>query len=141
MKQIIADILAIKDKSFDDLKREGSMKIKNKGYMDLDVDYLGNECGFDKYAISHHYQQNGDSMDDPDMMFYDAGEQFYATSFEQSNPQVSQFSVECKGKELWKNPKLQKQHQSFSNQWSRNLKEQGFTEVKPENIIFGDKED
>ncbi len=135
MKKIILDILKIKGKSFTDLKKHGAMKVKNKGYMDLNVDYLGKECGLDKYAVAHNFVQNGDLMKDPDMMFYDFGNEFYAGSFEQDVvPQVSQISISCEKGQLLKNQKLQKQHQVFGNQWARNLKEQGFTEVNPDNI-------
>lgn len=138
MKKVILDILKVKGKTLQDLKQSGYMKVKNNGYMDLHVDYLGKECGLDKYAVAHNYIQQGDVMKDPDMMFYDGqmGE-FTATSFEQDGyPQISQMSMECKENKLYANPKLQKKHQVFSNQWARNLVQQGFTKVNPENIEF-----
>ena len=138
MKQVLVDILRIKGKTLADLKRSGAMKVKNGGYMDLNVDYLGKECGLDKYAVAHNYIQEGDVMKDPDMMFYDLEfeNDFWASSFEQDNPPISQFSMVCENGQLQKNDKLQKQHQSFSKQWARNLKQQGFTEVSPKDITL-----
>lgn len=135
MKKVIVDILHKKGKTIQELKQTGYMKVKNHGYMDLHVDYLGNECGLDKYAIAHNYLQNGDVMKDPDMMFYDIGTEFYAASFEQDGfPQISQISVACEKNQLLKNPKLQKQHQTFSHKWARNLNQQGFTKVNQDQI-------
>ena len=43
--------------------RDGYMKLKSAGYMDLSVDLLSDH----RIAIAHNFIQNGDLMADPDM--------------------------------------------------------------------------
>ena len=139
MKKIVERILAIAGITFEEFHKKRFLRVKNAGYMDLCIDYLGIENKCNKYAVAQNYIQNGDVMKDPDMQFYsiESLDQWWAGSFEQDGcPQISQFSILFDGENFRINRKLQKQQQSFSNVWSRNLHMQGFDTINKEAISF-----
>lgn len=136
IKYVINQILKTQNKDFNYLKEIGYMEVTNDPFMALHINYLGKECGLDKYSVAHNFLQNGDLMKDPDMMFYDIDNKFLASSFEQDAFPVSEFSIECIDNQFRKKPRLQIKHQAFSNQWASNLKEQGFTKKSKIKVDF-----
>jgi len=147
MRKLVQDILTRNKMTFDDLKEAGAIKVKNDGFMDLNVDYLRHECKMDTYAVSHYYTQQGDSMADPDMEFFHFGSDFdrtdkfnvfYPSTFQQDGfPQKYERTVECEDGQIAKPLGLKKAQDlvTFANRWATNLRQQGF--VKGECTING----
>ncbi len=52
------------------LKEGQAIKSKSDGYMDLNLDILAKSDKKIRIALSHYYQQNGDTIADPDMEIY-----------------------------------------------------------------------
>lgn len=95
------------------------------GFMPLTMEQIGKN----RIAIAHYYVQNGDMMADPDMEFIvdsDAGT-LEASAYQQDNMEIYQNVYPEDGKYF---PKLQKELNSFANQWFKNIQSQGYAPVK-----------
>jgi len=105
-------------------------------YMPVHVEIIGNCSIGDLVSVAHYYEQNGDMMRDPDMVFiYANGEgytgQWYPISFRQDGCMgVDQESVTFndRGEPSRIRRRQQAQHATFAGQWMRNIKcQQGLT--------------
>ncbi|MDV6237614.1 hypothetical protein CH379_018430 [Leptospira ellisii] len=138
---------------FDKLKKR-SLKIKNEGFMDLVIEYIGKgPRGKDAISVSHFYIQNGDLMYDPEVCF-ELSEEFALTDikgisrvqmemqlvpflFRQDSwpPRYDEvYLLDEDDSILETNQKLLKSIQSFCVLWNRNLKDQGFLDPKNTSI-------
>ena len=85
------------------------------------------ECiGADLFSVAHYYEQNGDLMADPEMVFWRRGAAFYPVHFQQDNLGIYR---EC----LWFDdaggparvaPKEQRDQAAFAGTWMRNIRAQ-----------------
>ena len=87
-----------------------------------------------KVSVCHYYEQNGDLMRDPEMVF-NVHLDLHGTTFPAYFRQDGTFAREDEvffeenGKKLY-HPKMLKSLKSFSRTWAANLKAQGHTLVK-----------
>jgi hypothetical protein len=89
------------------------------------------------YSLSHSYEQNGDLMRDPEMVFIVVDNRketkdyhligIYPQMYQQDNLGLYEESacIENNAIITYK-PFLQKEHGSFASQWLQNIKQQGF---------------
>lgn len=113
------------------LKNPGdARKIDNAdgAFMAVHVDFIhANEHG-QHFAIAHHYLQQGDVMNDPEMVFLltTADNQVYPLTFRQDGglPIDQVAATADDGESIRFNQKLQSDLTSFANMWMKNIKEQ-----------------
>lgn len=147
-KTIIAAILAT-------LKENGDTSIKidnnaeNSGIMPLHVELIGtgieSYCGIGNlYSFAHYYEQNGDLMKDPEIVYYvvdnrgeDVGNMDMLGVFPQMWQQDGVIGgyrelITIENNKLKSFiPKLQKETAQFTGQWMRNIKwQQNIVPVK-----------
>jgi hypothetical protein len=98
--------------------------------MDLHIEYVGKgPRGGGLVSVAHYYEQNGDMMRDPDMVFEvdDKMEFWSPISYRQDGLGVYQEAVsQDEIGQVFLNPRLIKELSAFAKTWDRNLKEQGF---------------
>ena len=97
------------------------MKLQAKGYEDLVVEAIGE----DEYSIAHYYDQNGDSMRDPEITFTidRENQSVHPTSFLQDDRGVYYETADAATDRV-------KDLSHFMVQWFTNIKNQGFEPVK-----------
>ena len=97
------------------------MKLQAKGYEDLVVEAVGGE----EYSIAHYYDQNGDSMRDPEITFTIDRENksIYPASFLQDGTGVYYETADA-------SPATVRDLKGFMVQWFTNIKNQKFEPVK-----------
>ena len=114
-------------------KVEDNKKIDNTDgtFMPVIVECIGQgEIGL-IFSIAHYYQQNGDAMADPEMIFIKSviDGNYYPVYFRQDGG----FPVEQLAAVEWDSytgsysgyhPKMQADHVRFANQWMKNIKQQ-----------------
>ncbi|RHX84720.1 DUF6908 domain-containing protein [Leptospira stimsonii] len=127
-----------------------ALRIKNEGYMDLVIEYIGTgPQGKDAVSVSHNFIQNGDLMRDPEVCFEFIEE--YGLKKEKGINRVEivlkmvpylfvqdghrgrydeVYLLREDGSIRAVSFKLQKSIQGFCNIWNKNLKEQGFLDPK-----------
>jgi hypothetical protein len=101
------------------------------GFMAVVVEWIGYaQIGTDQgdlFSVAHYYEQNGDLMRDPEMIFYKAGAgSYFATYYRQDNLGIEQESVlwDEDGKIKGYYRREQSDQTSFANTWMRNMKHQ-----------------
>lgn len=89
-------------------------------------------------SIAHYYEQNGDTIADPEIVFWDLGVQdvgWYAISYQQALMSIGGMQVggyerilnfDEHGDLASYNPARHNAAISFANQWAHNLREQGW---------------
>ena len=97
------------------------MKLQAKGYEDLVVEAIGGE----EYSIAHYYDQNGDSMRDPEITFTIDRENksIYPASFLQDGIGVYYETADA-------SPATVRDLKGFMVQWFTNINNQKFEPVK-----------
>ena len=97
------------------------MKLQAKGYEDLVVEAIGGE----EYSIAHYYDQNGDSMRDPEITFTIDRENksIHPASFLQDGIGVYYETADA-------SPAMVRDLKGFMVQWFTNIKNQKFEPVK-----------
>ncbi len=97
------------------------MKLQAKGYEDLVVEAIGGE----EYSIAHYYDQNGDSMRDPEITFTidQENKSIHPVSFLQDGIGVYYETVDAA-------PAMVRDLKGFMVQWFTNIKNQKFEPVK-----------
>lgn len=109
------------------LKKEGYLKLKADGFMDLNVDYVGEyKAGVHDIAIAHNYEQNGDLIPDPDMVVRLDEElgTVEALTYQDQFKYQNVYTYED-GKIKGVYPRLKKELNQFLGMWLMNLKNQG----------------
>ena len=96
------------------------MKLQAKGYEDLVVEAIGGE----EYSIAYYYDQNGDSMRDPEITFTidRESQSVHPTSFLQDGIGVYYETADAA-------PAMLRDLKGFMVQWFTNIKNQGFEPV------------
>ena len=117
-------------------------KIDNaKGsYMAVHIECIGRVGEGRLYSVAHYFKQNGDTMRDPDVVFFQVDTfkkgypehsrdmfpvEYYPVSFEQSSMGIHQEAIVMgSGGVEGVKPKLQRDITSFCNDWMMNIKDQ-----------------
>jgi len=118
----------VMDKLTQGLEATGAhKKIDNSpGFMAVHIENVGScELGY-MFSVAHYYEQNGDLMKDPDMVFIKSQDgDYYPVEFQQDNLGLYQCAVEWDGNKVKGfTPKLQKDLAKFAATWMRNIKDQ-----------------
>src|SRR5262249_61411278 len=103
-----------------------------EGFMALAVEAIGPGArGLPAVSVAHYYEQNGDLMRDPEMVFeVDAAGAFHPVSFQQDNLGLYHEAVFVdEAGRVMVRPRLVKELTSFARVWDRNLLEQGFLDA------------
>ncbi len=112
-----------------DLQKPGEhFKIENEPYMPLCLDVLGKNL----IAVAHYYEQNGDLVADPDMVFftgYGVENGWVPVSIQQNMGSYTRATEIEDGKVTGFYPRAQAELATFANMWARNIKAQGFLEA------------
>jgi hypothetical protein len=76
------------------------------------------------YSVAHYYEQMGDLMKDPDMVFLKGADgNYYPIEFQQDNLGIYQCAVEWdSGAIKGYSPAMQKDMASFAGDWMRNIR-------------------
>ena len=118
------------------------LKLQSEGFMPLTMEKIaaGVETPFGEaflISLSHYYEQNGDLMRDPEMVFIVVDKREYPKDFEnlfvypqmyqQDNLGICEESIRIEGNRLTTFiSRWQQAHTGFANQWLCNIKAQGF---------------
>lgn len=111
------------------LLENGYVKIDNTNasFMPVSVEIIFESEKYKQISIAHYYEQEGDLMADPEMVFIysKALDEFYASYFKQDNLGIEEDSIimehgEIKGYRA----KMQADHATFANMWLKNIKHQ-----------------
>jgi hypothetical protein len=123
MKCLNKRATAIFNKLIDGLTKVGDHKkiSNNPSFMAVCVEMIGHS----QVSIAHYYEQNGDLMRDPDVVFYIgiAGE-VYPISFRQDGLGIDQEAAYIEDGKWLVKTKMQADITKFCNQWMVGIKEQ-----------------
>jgi hypothetical protein len=99
---------------------------EDSGIMAVNVECLGGVKGMGLlYSVAHYYEQNGDLMRDPDMVFIRLpNNRYYPMEYRQDGLGLHQVSVEFEDSMMQIRPKMQKDHAVFAGMWMQNIKGQ-----------------
>jgi len=89
-------------------------------FMAVHVELIDFEALGRFFSVAHYYEQNGDLMRDPEMVFVRASDGNYYPTYFRQDPYLEQFSV--RGTKFI--PKMQADHAKFAGIWMKNIKEQ-----------------
>ena len=108
--------------------KANQIKIKNGGYMDLVIEYVGTgPRGLPLISVAHYFEQNGDLMADPEMTFeISALGGLYPISYTQHSLGLYQVAIWTEEGKTYHKPRLSHQLAAFAKTWSNNLRMQGF---------------
>ena len=120
------------------------LKIENPPYMALVIEATQEPgpCGAPAISIAHYGEQNGDLMRDPEMCFELSKPplcslELSAFYYRMDYLGVEQHSRYRDGENYVFVPDLHRQHETFAQQWDRNLRAQGFLEAFTDKSIRG----
>jgi Domain of unknown function (DUF6908) len=111
-----------------DSLRQKSIRVHNPPYMRLVIEHIGEgPRGMPAISVAHYYEQNGDLMRDPEMVFEvnQAGE-WEPVSYQQDNLNIHQEAVAVEDGRVVLHHKLIQDLKAFARQWDRNIAAQGF---------------
>ena len=115
------------------LMQDGNcIRIEKPGYMRLVIEHIGTGAGGNPViSVAHYYEQNGDQMRDPEMTFLVSPKgDWLPMSYLQDSLGVFQEAIFKREDGKWLlHKKLIKELMTFSKQWDKNLREQGFADV------------
>jgi len=118
------------------LKADNSfyIRLESAGFMRLVIEYVGEGPinGDPLISVAHYYEQNGDAMRDPEIVF-EVGDDLRSwtpTEYQQDNLGIYQKAVFKDESGVKINPKLVGSITSFARTWDKNIREQGFLEVE-----------
>lgn len=112
----------------DALKAE-YIRLENPGYMRLVIERVGiGPHSGDLVSVAHYYEQNGDAMRDPEIVFEVEPLGWTPVEYTQDNLAVYQRLVwtDPETKEIICAPRALKSVKEFAEMWDTNLREQGF---------------
>ena len=109
----------------------GHVRIVNDPYMPLLIEWLGEgPQGGDLVSVSHTYEQHGDAMRDPEIVFLVTEDDWIPVSFRNDSTGAYRESMIVEGGEIrYVRPELTQELREFSQVWDRNLAAQGYLEV------------
>lgn len=94
-------------------------------FMAVHIEHTGDCSMGPMFSVAHYYEQNGDLMKDPDMVFIRADGEIYPIEFQQ-DPVICQRAVQWdgRGKISGFNLKLQRDLARFTAKWMHNIRHQ-----------------
>jgi len=94
--------------------------------MSVHVEHIGMCSLRPMFSAAHYYEQNGDLMKDPDMVFIRAEDEYYPLEFQQDNLGLYQCTVRWNsdGQVESVNQKLQQSLANFTGEWMSNIRQQ-----------------
>jgi hypothetical protein len=103
----------------------------DSGFMPVVVEWVGSCKLGDTFSIAHYYEQNGDLMADPEMVFLKAhaSGKYFPTSFKQDGLGgiYREGLIWEDGEPKYINAKEQRDEAIFAGTWMENIKWQQFT--------------
>lgn len=119
---------ALKDDSY-------YIRLEKPAYMRLVIEHVGKGpiAGNPLISVAHYYEQNGDAMRDPEIVYEVSKElrEWTPIFYQQDNLGIYQEAIfRNEAGQLMTNPKLLGSLTSFSRTWDRNLEQQGFLETE-----------
>lgn len=128
MIKVTTQAKCVLDKLTQDLNEPGDHReISNSpSFMSVHVEHVGTCDLGPMFSIAHYYEQNGDLMKYPDMVFIrDQAGEYYPFEFQQDNLGVYQCAVKfSEGKVEGVNLRMQRDMASFAGDWMKNIKHQ-----------------
>jgi uncharacterized protein DUF6908 len=121
------------------LRQPGNyIRLENPPYMRLVIEHVGEgPRGMPAIAVAHYYEQNGDAVRDPEIVFevnpdaWKSGD-WCPVSYRQDNLDIYQDAVFLgDNDQVMVRPKLVQHLKAFARQWDRNIDEQGFAKLVP----------
>jgi len=111
--------------------------VNNSTYMPVHVEVIGKVEGLSGLgrliSVAHYFEQNGDMMKDPEMVFIESEDlhgntTYYPMSYELSSMGIYWVSITIEdGKLKSYRPAMQRDSAVFANQWMQNIEMQQFT--------------
>ena len=121
-KKILLKILSILEKN-DAYYRK--FDASGGTFMPLTVEIIGTTKMGREISLAHYYEQNGDLMADPEMIFLEKNGEFYPAYFKQDGLGLEKYSIKYDSeKMIGYNRALQKDQTQFANMWLKNIKYQ-----------------
>src|SRR5437763_9367164 len=108
------------------------VRLEAPGFMPLVIEAIGTgPRGLPAVSVAHYYEQNGDLMRDPEMVFEAGpGRELLPVSYQQDNLGIYQeAALQDDQGGVMVRPRLTKELARFARQWDRNLKDQGFVQA------------
>ena len=107
--------------------RDNYIRLENPPYMRLVIEHIGTgPRGLPAISVAHYYEQNGDLMRDPEMVFEVSPDGWEPVSYRQDNLGVYQEAVVVDNGQTVLRPRLIRELKAFAGQWDRNLAQQGW---------------
>jgi hypothetical protein len=108
------------------------IRLENEPYMRLVIEAIGpGPRGLPSVSVAHYYEQNGDAMTDPEMVFEIAADEcWHPIMFQNSGLGLYLEAVfqNEKGQVLIR-PRLVRDLKSFARSWNKNIGDQRFLEA------------
>lgn len=121
-KKIMLKILAVLQENSSTHKK---FDASDGVYMPLTVEIIGETKMGREISLVHYYEQNGDLMADPEMIFLESEGEFYPAYYKQDGLGLEKYSIKYdREKMIGYNRALQKDQTQFANMWLKNIKEQ-----------------
>ena len=133
MKHLNDKATAIFRKLTEGLKKVGDHQQWNNdsSFMAACIELIGRTGFGPLVSVAHYYQQNGDMMRDPDVVFViGADKNVYPISYRQDGMGIDQEAAIVEDGKWKVRPKMQADICSFCNQWMHNINEQQQLGVK-----------
>ena len=111
--------------------KSSHIKVINPPYMPLVVEYVGQgPRGLPLVSVAHYFEQNGDMMRDPEIVFEVPARGTWEPVSIQQDPLGSHQEAVFRDDagRLMARPGLVRSIKAFARMWDRNLKAQGFLE-------------
>jgi len=128
MKSLSKPASAVMDQLTHGLRLGDHTKIDNTGgtFMAVSVENIGRTDQGALFSVAHYYEQNGDLMRDPEMVFLKRNGKYYPVTFQQDGSLgFYQEAIEIRGgKVIGYYPPVLQEQVSFAQMWMKNIKEQ-----------------
>ncbi len=105
------------------------LRFESKGFMPLTFDLIHRAGNVAQYAMAHWYEQNGDLIQDPEMIVELKDETLEALSIQHSPPLNRVIPVYSEDRTRY-SPVQKREQNEFLRLWLRNIKAQGFNRVQ-----------
>ncbi|CAG0947791.1 hypothetical protein ANRL1_04559 [Anaerolineae bacterium] len=105
------------------------IRLENPGYMRLVIEHVGiGPHNGDLVSVAHYYEQNGDAMRDPEIVFEVEPLWWTPVEYTQDNLGVYQRLLwnDPETKDVMCAPRALNSVKKFAKMWDTNLREQGF---------------
>lgn len=106
------------------------VRVEVEGFMRLVIEYVGTGLrGGSLVSVAHYYEQAGDLVTDPEVVFEVVRDQWSPVSFEMGGQLYQEIVFLGDDGRVMVRPKWLKDTLSFCRMWNRNLRDQGFVKA------------